>query len=523
MGLMRVASSVLVLHLALDEAASRAGISPLVHTAVAAAAGARSPSIPSSQLQSLGEEDAAGLAPTVSVEQVLSHQRRVDSIFVEVFNRIQALFGGPMRGAPAPLAPGQAQMGPPGGGGPPASPQTPSSLKAAEKEARRSDYILQKRKEMEAALASWMAVMEGGEAVPKAEQEAAEQQGLAAVRFLSQILSMSPKQFNKAFYKAHPINPALSSLHRQPTELTDLVPLLQAVNHAVEAEAEAQQKAAAAGRKPSQAEAGLFIQRKMQALVALRNQAKSNRRLAKIRARVYHEASWALKPGDKLKAELEVEHGKWLEQQDKADEAISHCKLLGLKVTDRQRPLPAQEEETVSSPSPLPPVQPELAVPPQPLIQEQQAPASPPSPPVAPILPTHRPAPAATTQALPTPEPRPHPTPAPHTTLIPAGPPQATIPQMPVLPAQPSLPQHPMLVQPSPQINAANYYKGRVAALSRMFGADESSEVQQQQQQLQQQLQQQPHVSPLDQGPHRPSSPRPADLRLLKRSSDMDI
>ncbi|KAL8441033.1 hypothetical protein Emag_007509 [Eimeria magna] len=518
MGLLRVASSVLVLHAAFHEAASRAGVSPLVQAAVAAAASTQA-SAPSLKFQALGEE-AAGSSPTVSVEQALRHQRRVDTIFIEVWNRVQALFGGPKKGPLAPLAPNQMQR-PPNGLGPPLTPQTPSAIKAAEREARRSDYLLQKRQEMEGALASWMAVMEGGDTVPHAEQEAAEQQGLQAVRFVSDILKMSPKQFTNAFYKAHPINPALSSLHRKPTELTDLIPFLQAVNHAVESEAGAQQAAASEGRQLSPEEASLLSQRKTQALLALKNQARSNRRLARIRSRVLHEASWALKPGDKLKAEIETEYDKWIEEEDKAKEAISHCRLLGLKTSDRQRPLlqpqeTPQGEETITIPAPSPPTPPAQQTPPvpPPLDEQLQTPAGPPPPPALPTPRPHSLIPAGAGQALAPPSPILPPTPPPLPSLPPAVTVQVTRPQMPVSPSPPPPLQQPVPAQPSPPVNPASFYKGRVAALSRMFAGQETSTVQQQQQQQQQ------HIG---EGPYRPSLPRPSDLRLLKRTKDMNM
>ncbi|KAL8272975.1 hypothetical protein Esti_003143 [Eimeria stiedai] len=447
-------------------------------------------SSPSLQLHTLGEEPA-GPSPTVSVEDTLNHQRRVAEIFREVWNRIQVLFGGPLRGpALAPVAPGQVQ-GPPGGGGPPPPPPQASAPTAADQVARRSDYILEKRKEMEAALANWMALLEGGEAVSPAEKEVAEQQGLATVRFLSKLLAMRLRQFTEAFYKAHPPNPVLSGHHRTPSDLVDLVPLLHRVNLAVEAEAEAQQEAAAAGHQLAPSEAAALGNRKLQALLALRSEARRNLRLARLRVSVLHEASWALKPGDKLKAQLDAQQAHWLEQQEKAGDAIKHCKLLGLKVGDRQRPLPQpqppQAEETLPAPNPVPAQQPQAPAtpPPQPPAHHLLSPTAPSA-----TLPPPAAAGAASTTEFPLAS-RP-----PATTLLPAAP---QIPQVPLSPTQP--PQQP--APPQPPTNPAESYRGRVSALARIFGGD-SSNMQQQQQ-------------PSDQRPPGANSLRPTDVRLLRR------
>ncbi|KAL8424485.1 hypothetical protein Efla_003510 [Eimeria flavescens] len=172
--------------------------------------------------------------------------------------------------------------------------------------------------------------MEAGKEATEAERAAAEQQGLEAVRALSAALQRPTRRYTEQFVASNPPKPQLSpaGFHKTPSQVGDLMPLMRAVNTHAEAETAAKEAAAKAGHALAPEEEEKLRRQKADAVAALREQAEVNLRVARAHAAVLHEAIWALKQGDKLKQELQTEHSRWVDEQERAEDAISQCKLL---------------------------------------------------------------------------------------------------------------------------------------------------------------------------------------------------
>lgn len=335
---------------------------------------------------------AAGLtAPDGSeIPEAITHRHQhVRDVFLYVWQRMQASYGATLRrfqgrthglgyppqrgfGALAPQGESSTEIlgtGPPQGG---AStevqgtevPQGGASPDSPEEEAKRSEYIMTKKKELEVALEIWAAAveqqmrhMDTKEGIPVAPETlaAVQHQAWNAIAEYFPILDMSPNQFTSQFYAQHPRKAELapSHPHPQPTMPVNLTPLISAADKQVEAEAEAMRKARA-GNPLSDVEMRNIEMLKADALRALETQAKNNLISAEAHVFVFQNIRATSALGAKETQYFALQEAKWNTIKHEAEQALDHCKILSAPPASTRAPGSSAQQYASSSP-PAPP------------------------------------------------------------------------------------------------------------------------------------------------------------------------